>query len=56
MMPNTQYVEAMFTEDYSAMQVNYVFGMMGMYIQMCRIYRFIGDGRQPAFDWMSDSY
>lgn len=56
MMPNTQYVEAMFTEDYSAMQVNYVFGMMGRYIQMCRINRFIGDGRQPAFDWMSNSY
>lgn len=55
-MPNTRYVEAMFAKDFSAMQVNYVFGMMGRYIQMCRIYRFIGDGSQPAFDWMSNSY
>jgi hypothetical protein len=54
-MPNTQYIEAMFTEDYSAMQVISVFGMMGRYIQMYKIYRFLGDGSQPAFDWMSNS-
>lgn len=54
-MPNTQYIEAMFTEDYSAMQVISVFGMMGRYIQMYKIYRYLGDGSQPAFDWMSNS-
>ena len=57
-MPNTQYTTAVFNADYSAMQVNYVFGigMMGMPIQMYSFYRYIGDGSQPAYDWMSGKY
>lgn len=55
-MPGTQYVEAMFSNDYTIMQINYAFGMMGMMVPMYSIYRFIGEGTQPAYDWISGNF
>ena len=57
-MPGTQYVEAIFTADFSKMQVNYYFGigMPGMAIPMNALYNYIGEGTQPAYDWMSGRY
>ncbi len=55
-MPGTQYVEVYFTADYFKMQVNYYFGMPGMLIPMNSIYAFIGEGSQPAFDWMNGDF
>ena len=57
-MPGTQYVEAIFTADFSKMQINYVFGigMMGTPIPMNSIYVLLGDGTQPAYDWMMGRY
>jgi len=57
-MPNTQYQYAIFTTDYSRMQVNYIFGvgMPGFAIQMSSLYKYIGEGQQPAYDWMSGKY
>lgn len=57
-MPNTQYQNAVFTADYSMMQINYVFGvgMPGFAIQMNSLYKYIGEGRQPAYDWINGRY
>lgn len=57
-MPNTQYQHALFSADYSMMQVYYVFGvgMPGFAIQMNSFYKYIGEGRQPALDWMSGKF
>ncbi len=56
LMPGTQYVEAMFSSDYSIMQINYGFGIMGMMVPMYSIYRYLGDGNQLAFDWMNENF
>lgn len=56
LMPGTQYVEAMFSNDYSIMQINYGFGMMGMMVPMYSFYRCLGEGKQLAFDWMNENF
>lgn len=57
-MPGTQYQNIIFSADYTLMQVNYVFGvgMPGLAIQMSSFYKYIGDGRQPAHDWMNGKF
>lgn len=57
-MPYTQYINAVFSADFSMLQVNYVFGagMPGIPIRMNSIYRYIGDGREPAYDWIAGRY
>ena len=57
-MPYTQYINAVFSADFSMLQVNYVFGagMPGIPIRMNSLYKYIGDGREPAYDWMNGRY
>lgn len=55
-MPNTQYNQAVFNYDYSAMSIYYSFGMPGMMIQMRSDWQYIGDGTQPAYDWITGNY
>lgn len=52
-MPNTQYQELRIAADYSMIQVNFVFGMPGMYQQMYTRYSYFGEGTQPAFDYIN---
>ena len=51
--PYTQLVEAIFNKDYSKMNIRYVFGPVGMGVQMVGKYSYIGDGKQPAEDWIN---
>ena len=57
-MPGTQYQSAVFSGDFSMMQIYYVFGvgMPGFAVQMNAFYKYIGEGRQPAYDWISGRY
>jgi len=57
-MPGTRYQNAVFSADYSMMQFYYVFGvgMPGFAVQMNAFYKYIGEGRQPAIDWMNGRY
>ena len=55
-MPNTQYNQAVFSYDYSTMAIFYSFGMPGMMIQMRSDWQFIGEGTQPAYDWITGNY
>lgn len=55
-MPNTYYQTCVFSSDYSMMQKNYTFGIMGMMMQQYSLYRYLGEGSQPAYDWMSGNY
>lgn len=50
--PYTQLLEVIFNKDFSKMNVRYVFGPMGMGIQMVGKYSYIGDGKQLAEDWI----
>ena len=50
-MPGTRYVNVGFSNDYSVMQVNFYFGMLGMEYPMTSVYGYLGEGRQPAYDW-----
>lgn len=56
-MPSTQYQSAVFSGDFSMMQIYYVFGvgMPGFAVQMNAFYN-IGEGRQPAYDWINGRY
>ena len=51
--PYTQFIEAIFNKDYSKMNIRYVFGPMGMGIQMEGKYSYLGDGKQLAEDWIN---
>lgn len=51
--PYTQLVEVIFNKDYSKMNIRYVFGPMGMGIQMVGKYSYLGDGKQLAEDWIN---
>lgn len=51
--PYTQLLEAIFNADYSKMNIRYLFGPMGMAIQMVGKYSHIGDGKQLAEDWIN---
>lgn len=57
-MPGTQYQTAVFTADYSMMQINFIFGvgMPGFAVPMNSFYKYIGEGRQPAYDWINGRY
>lgn len=57
-MPGTQYQYAVFSSDYSILQVYYVFGvgMPGFAIQMNNLYKYLGEGRQPAYDWINGRF
>lgn len=55
-MPNTQYNQAVFNHDYSTMAIFYSFGMPGMMIQMRSDWQYIGEGTQPANDWITGNY
>lgn len=55
-MPNTQYNQAVFNHDYSTMAIFYSFGMSGMMIQMRSDWQYIGEGTQPANDWITGNY
>lgn len=55
-MPGTNYVEVMFSPNYDYMQINYTFGMMGMYTPMVSKWEYIGEGAQAAYDWMNGNY
>lgn len=52
-IPNTQYTELLIAADYSMIQVNFVFGMPGMYQQMYTWYSYLGEGTQPAYDYIN---
>lgn len=54
----TQYQNAVFSRDYSMMQIYYVFGvgMPGFAVQMNAFYKYIGEGRQPAYDWINGRF
>lgn len=49
----TQFLEAIFNKNYSKMNIRYVFGPMGMGIQMVGKYSYLGDGKQLAEDWIN---
>lgn len=49
----TQFLEVIFNKDYSKMNIRYVFGPMGMGIQMVGKYSYLGDGKQLAEDWIN---
>lgn len=55
-MPNTQYNQAVFNHDCSTMAIFYRFGMPGMMIQMRSDWQYIGEGTQPAYDWITGNY
>lgn len=49
----TQYIEAIFNADYTKMNIRYAFGPMGMSVQMVGKYSCLGDGKQPAEEWIN---
>ncbi len=51
--PYTQFIEAIFNKDYSKMNIRYVFGPMGMCVQMAGKYSYLGDGKQLAEEWIN---
>lgn len=51
--PYIQLLEAIFNKDYSKMNIRYVFGPMGMGVQMVGKYSCLGDGKQLAEDWVN---
>ena len=57
-LPGIQFQYAVFSADYSLMKVYYVIGagMPGFAVQMNKYYKYIGDGRQPANDWINGQY
>lgn len=55
-MPNTQYNSVVFNSDYTTMAIFYSFGMPGMMIQMRSDWKYIGEGTQPANDWITGNF
>lgn len=51
--PYTQLLEVIFNKDYSKMNIRYIFGPMGMGVQMVGKYSYLGDGKQLAEDWIN---
>lgn len=49
----TQLIEVIFNKDFSKMNIRYVFGPIGMGIQMVGKYSYLGDGKQLAEDWIN---
>jgi len=52
-MPNTNYQELLISSDYGVMRLIYVFGMPGMWTQMYQDFRYLGEGTQPAINWIN---
>ena len=55
-MPMTNYQKVIFSSDLSSMQIHYTFGMMGSYVPITATYRYIGEGKQTAYDHISGTY
>lgn len=53
-MPGTTYHEAVLIPDKTKLRVIYTFGMMGFYVKMYATYGYIGEGKQPALDYVGD--
>ena len=51
--PYTQFIETIFNKDFSKMNIRYIFGPMGMGVQMVGKYSYIGEGKQLAEDWIN---
>lgn len=51
-LPGYAYQGLAISADYSRMQMNYLFGLMGRYVPMYTAYRYLGEGTEPANDWM----
>lgn len=52
-MPGTTYHEAVVSPDKTKIVIAYTFGMMGLYTKMYATYGYIGEGRQPAIDYIT---
>lgn len=55
-MPDTKYTDLYLAQDYSLMRVVFVFGVQGMYQQMSTYYSYLGDGAQPAHNYINSGY
>lgn len=53
-LPGYSYQGLVISSDYSRMQMNYLFGLMGRYVPMYTAYRYLGEGTEPANDWMNN--
>lgn len=49
----TQFLETVFNKDYSKMNIRYIFGPIGMGVQMVGKYSYLGDGKQLAENWIN---
>lgn len=53
-MPGITYHEAVLIHDKTKLRVIYTFGMMGLDVKMYATYGYIGEGKQPALDYIGD--
>lgn len=53
-MPGTTYHEAVIIPDKTKMKIIYTFGFMGFDVRMYATYGYIGEGKQPAMDYVSE--
>lgn len=53
-MPGTTYHEAIIIPDRTKMQIIYTFGFMGFDVKMYATYGYIGEGKDPAMDYVSE--
>lgn len=53
-MPGTTYHEAVVIPDKTKLRIIYTFGMMGLNVKMYATYGYIGEGKQPAIDYVSE--
>lgn len=53
-LPGYAYQGLAISSDYSRMQMNYLFGLMGRYVPMYTAYRYLGEGTEPANNWMNN--
>ncbi len=55
-MPGVQYQTVLFIPDYTKMYVFYSFSMMGTTCQMRATYGYIGEGKEPAINYITGQY
>lgn len=53
LMPGVKYQMVAFIPDYTKMVVYYTFSMMGTSCQMIATYGYIGEGKEPAINYIS---
>lgn len=53
--PYTQLIETVFNNNYSKMRIRYDFGPMGMTVPIIGLFRYIGDGKELAEEWINMS-